>query len=98
MIHQICHPVVSSVNNKLLWPKSNRTKPCLDRAEDEDGGEDDGHVEVVVAGAEVVVHHQLQVLRHEDKVHAAEAELRQAQENVDQDPAKFEMNLLLLLE
>ena len=75
------------VNNKFnTFDESN---PCLDRAEDEDGGEDDGHVEVVVAGAEVVVHHQLQVLRDEHEVHTAEAELRQAQENVDQDPAKF---------
>ena len=40
---------------------------------------------MVVTGAEVVVHHQLQVLGHEDEVHAAEAELRQAQEDGDQD-------------
>ena len=83
---------MSPCSNNKLWPKSNETDPCLDWAEDEDGGEDDGHVEVVVAGAEVVVHHQLQVLRDEDEVHAAEAELRQAQENVDQDPAKFMIN------
>ena len=70
----------------FIFDESN---PCLDRAEDEDGGEDDGHVEVVVAGAEVVVHDELQVLRHEDEVHAAEAELRQAQEYSDQDPAKI---------
>ena len=47
--------------------------------------EQTNHVEVVVAWAEVVVHHQLQVLGHEDEVHAAEAELRQAQEDGDQD-------------
>ena len=39
---------------------------------------------MVVAWAEVVVHHQLQVLGHKDEVHAAEAELRQAQEDGDQ--------------
>ena len=68
--------------------------PFLDGAEDEDGRQDDGHVEVVVAGAEVVVHHQLQVLRDEDEVHAAEAELRQAQENVDQDSEIWEVFMI----
>lgn len=32
-----------------------------------------------------MVYHQLQVLGDEDEVHAAEAELRQAQEDGDQD-------------
>ena len=33
----------------------------------------------------MVVHDELQVLGDEDEVHAAEAELRQAQEDGDQD-------------
>ena len=44
---------------------------------------------MVVTGPEVMVYHQLQVLGDEDEVHAAEAELRQAQEDGDQDSANF---------